>query len=70
MAVQSDYRRNKGGKNMRIIYKLNEDDIAKILADHFDALPEEVKIGHRVDAEGFGEEPKITTEIEINTVQE
>lgn len=55
---------------MRIIYKLNEDDIAKILADHFDALPEEVKIGHLVDAEGFGEEPKITTEIEINTVQE
>ena len=29
---------------MRIIYKLNEDDIKKILADHFEALPEDVEI--------------------------
>ncbi len=54
---------------MRIIYKLNEDDIKKILADHFEALPEEIKIMHMVD-EGFGNEREIRTEIEIDTVQE
>lgn len=55
---------------MRIIYKLNEDDIKKILADHFEALPEEIKIGHMVNATGFGEEPEVRTEIEIDTIQE
>lgn len=29
---------------MRIIYKLDEEDIKKIMADHFEALPGEVKI--------------------------
>ena len=55
---------------MRIIYKLNEDDIRKILADHFEALPEEIKIGHMVNAEGIGDEPLVRTEIEIDTIQE
>lgn len=55
---------------MRTIYKLNEDDIKKILADHFEALPEEIKIGHMVDKEAFGGEPEIRTVIEIDTVQE
>lgn len=53
---------------MRIIYKLNEEDIKKILADHFEALPEEVKFSHMVS--NFGEDAEIRTEIEIDTIQE
>ena len=54
---------------MRTIYKLNEDDIKKILADHFEALPEEVEITHAVS--GFdNNEQKVKTEITIDTVVE
>ena len=53
---------------MRIIYKLNEDDIKKILADHFEALEDEVKIEH-VTA-GFEDRIETQTRIVIETVQE
>ena len=55
---------------MRTIYKLNEDDIKKILADHFEALPEEVEITHMVDRGFDNNEQKVKTEITIDTVVE
>lgn len=55
---------------MRTIYKLNEDDIKKILADHFEALPEEVEITHMVDSGFDNNEQKVKTEITIDTVVE
>lgn len=42
---EGKYIRKAGGTStMRIIYKLNEYDIKKILADHFEALPEDIEI--------------------------
>ena len=55
---------------MRTIYKLNEDDIKKILADHFEALPEEVEITHAVYSGIDNNEQKVKTEITIDTVVE
>ena len=31
---------------MKITYTLNEDDLKKLLADHFETLPEDVEINH------------------------
>lgn len=68
MAFQFDYRRVEGSKDMRIIYKLDENDIRKILADHFEALEDEVKIEHVTI--GFEDRMETQTRIEIDTVQD
>ena len=40
---------------MRIIYKLEETDIKKVMADRFEALPEDVKITYLIDKDFTGE---------------
>lgn len=54
---------------MRIIYKLDENDIRKILADRFEALPEDVKFTYLIDRDCALEE-RAQVRIEIDTVQE
>ena len=50
---------------MKVIYKLNEDDIKKILADHFEALPEDIQFQIERQPEGIAR-----IRIQIDTVLE
>ena len=51
---------------MKVIYKLDEDDVKKLLADHFEALPEEIQFNYLC----LKDEGVVKMSIQIDTVLE